>query len=328
MAYEILGHKENLAALQHLCETQQMPHALLFEGLEGIGKKRIARNLAQTLLCTGEKPPCGLCPACRAFMQKANPDYCEIFPEGKVQKAIRIERIRELRQMLGETKAISRQRVVLIDGAEKMNDAAANALLKTLEEPLTEATFFLLTPSRATLLPTIISRTMPVHFAPLTTAEVEQVLARENVDEDILPLLAARADGSPGKALAFGQGKGRETAELALLFLLSLPSLDMGKVWNLSAEMSTWEVEQIDEWLRSLSLLARDLLLSTEASESASYFPEWSGRLAPLTSSLSSAQMVAISHIALEALHRREQNANVQMLIEWLGIRLLEICKG
>lgn len=328
MAYEILGHKENLAALQHLCETQQMPHALLFEGLEGIGKKRVARNLAQTLLCTGEEPPCGLCPACRAFIQKSNPDYWEIAPEGKVQKSIRIERIRELRQMLGQTKAISKQRVVLIDGAEKMNEAAANALLKTLEEPLTKATFFLLTPSRAVLLPTIVSRTMPVHFAPLTTTEVEQVLAKEDVAEDILPALAARADGSPGKALAFEQGKGRETAELALLFLLSLPSLDMGKVWDLSAEMSSWEAEQVDEWLRSLSLLARDLLLSTEASDTAPYFPEWSVRLAPLISSLAPAQIVAVSHMALEALHRRAQNANVQMLVEWLGIRLLEICKG
>ncbi len=92
----IIGHKQIINRLLAMLKTDHLPHALLFFGMEGIGKALTAKMLAMTLLCTTEDKPCGNCPSCKAFEQGTHPDFFLLEPEGKTVKMIKIEQLRQL----------------------------------------------------------------------------------------------------------------------------------------------------------------------------------------------------------------------------------------
>ena len=124
----ILGHEQNIVRLKTLLQEQKMPHALLFFGPEGVGKLKAARVLAAALLCAEKDAPCGRCASCQALLMDTHPDFYEILPEskGKAAKSIKIEQVRAMQTEIARIPILSSRRVVVIDGAETMNDAAAN----------------------------------------------------------------------------------------------------------------------------------------------------------------------------------------------------------
>ena len=126
-----------------------MPHALLFSGPQGVGKKQAALATAAAFLCLDPKDglACGECASCKALAAGTHPDFFAVLPEtsGKAARSVKIEQIREMRGAVARTPKFSTRRAVLLDDAETMNDAAANALLKTLEEPPGDTLFLLVT---------------------------------------------------------------------------------------------------------------------------------------------------------------------------------------
>lgn len=152
-----------------------MPHAVLLTGAPGLGKEAFARRLAHALLCTsplGPDEPCGACASCRVMGQGAHPDYVELTPE-EAGKPLRVDAVRELTAHLALRSAMGRRKVVLILPAEAMNRNAANALLKTLEEPQGESVLLLVSHVPSRLPTTVRSRCQRLSFRapPLAVAK-------------------------------------------------------------------------------------------------------------------------------------------------------------
>jgi len=163
-----ISELERLAA-----EKPRMPHALLLRGREGIGKLAFARSLAQALLCESPQSKgiaCGQCAACHWFEAGAHPDYRQIEPEALAESGeeqgsdkksglhIAIEPIRALPEFIGISSHRGGLKVIVIHPAESLNVNAANALLKSLEEPPAQTVFLLVSHRPNALLPTIKSR--------------------------------------------------------------------------------------------------------------------------------------------------------------------------
>jgi DNA polymerase-3 subunit delta' len=190
------GHQAQIEMFRQSIRAGRFSQAYLLLGPEGIGKKLFVKTLAQCLFCEEipdhELDACGLCSSCRQMQAGSHPDLLFVeCPEGKSILPIDLiagsdeRRGREglcyditLRPMAAN------RRIAIIDDAHRMNAAAQNALLKTLEEPPTYATLFLLAPHAEALLPTIQSRCQAVRFSPLADDDVAELLLEQNVLSD------------------------------------------------------------------------------------------------------------------------------------------------
>jgi DNA polymerase-3 subunit delta' len=200
---EIIGHEREVAQLQRVIAGGLVPHAFLFAGIAGIGKRLVAETAARALLCdaplTGASP-CGRCENCAAAVRRNHPDILEIAPDG-IQ--ITIEAVREAARTLSFRPYQARRRTIIIDGAELMNASAANSALKMLEEPPPDNHFFLITSMPTKLLPTILSRCQKIAFSPLGAREIKAYLVDKlGWEEGDAGVASAFSGGSIGNALS------------------------------------------------------------------------------------------------------------------------------
>ena len=150
--------------------SRHLPHALLISGIEGAGKRALTRWLMQSLLCQHLKTdddaivqPCGQCKHCDLYLAGNFPDHIEIRSE---KNNIGVDEIRRTNQFLQKTAQLSGYKTVAIPAAQTMTESAANALLKTLEEPSEHSLLVLISPDQDRLLPTIISRCRLIAIRP------------------------------------------------------------------------------------------------------------------------------------------------------------------
>ena len=182
--------------------AQNLPHALLLTGPRGMGKLNFAQAFAEDLLCSTDNAT----HSARLLQAGNHPDYFMVQPE-EDGKAIKVDQIRELVAKLNQTPQISSYQVVLIDPAENMNIAAANALLKTLEEPPGNVVLLLITDRASGLLPTIRSRCQQINFPVPPVNIVREWLADQVEDKAIIDGLIRQADGIPLEALELSQSE-------------------------------------------------------------------------------------------------------------------------
>ncbi len=216
----LLGQDQAIALLKGAIAANRIAPAYLFAGPSGVGRSLAARTFIELLFCTDiptEKQPS----VQRRLRQGNHPDVLWVEPtylhngtrlsateaaqKGLQRKAppqIRLEQIREITQFLGRSALEASRKVVVLEQAETMAEAAANGLLKTLEEP-GRATLILMAPSTESLLPTLVSRCQRIPFYRLAQQDMETVL-RETGHEEILKesSVLAIAQGSPGEAIA------------------------------------------------------------------------------------------------------------------------------
>jgi len=235
---EFLGNEAMVAALRGALRSERVPHAMLFTGPRGVGKFTLARMFAQAANCERLKDDfCGECATCERVSQLANledliaqglaergesadaatvervplilqshPDVWVMVPDPvrlKSPVARPVLRIGQLRavQRAAYFQPMGRRRVFIMDGAETMRADVSNVFLKILEEPPGSATLILTAPSPFNLLPTIVSRCMQFHFAPLPQEEVENILkAKGTLKPAEIRLAAQLSEGSPGLA--------------------------------------------------------------------------------------------------------------------------------
>jgi DNA polymerase-3 subunit delta' len=195
----------------------RLPHALLLHGLKGLGKERFARQLAALCLCERAPAgplPCGACRGCRLVQAGTHPDLYLIEPlEGKV--ALSIDQIRELIGDLTLQPHMASLKVALIRPAEAMTPSAANALLKTLEEPAGATLLLLVTARPSALPPTVRSRCQAVRFRAPSPARAQAWLEQQEAGEKAWADLLELAGGAPLVALALARsGAGEQVAEL------------------------------------------------------------------------------------------------------------------
>lgn len=171
----VTGHDSEILKLTHLKESGRWPHALLFVGLSGIGKKKIALAFAQSLVCRELPGGCGICGPCLRIEKKQSESLIIIEPDPELARpVIKVEKIRELLDSLALA-SIGFSRVIIIDQAHTLNAQASNALLKTLEEPFENIYFILIANNVQQFLPTIRSRTQVIRFSALTYEQVKKI---------------------------------------------------------------------------------------------------------------------------------------------------------
>ena len=194
-----------VTTLRRALAQGRFPHALLFVGPEGIGKHSFALRLAQALLCEripeAELDPCGVCPGCLQVMAGSHPDLLQVGkPEDRQELPIRV--IRDLCLDLGLKPMSGRRKVAIVDDADDLNDEAANAFLKTLEEPPSGSTLILVGTSAEGQLDTILSRCRVVRFDPLAELELAGLLLEQKIVDSPAEAskLAKLAEGSVARA--------------------------------------------------------------------------------------------------------------------------------
>ncbi|OGP91773.1 MAG: DNA polymerase III subunit delta' [Deltaproteobacteria bacterium RBG_16_54_18] len=196
--HDVVGHERPVGIIRRAIEIGRVHHAYLFTGMEGIGKKVVAMNMAKALNCERQDgDACDQCAACRRIDKGVYPDCITVNPDGAV---IKIEQVRGLQQEIAFKPFEARWRVVIIDGAERLTRASANALLKTLEEPPPQTTLILIAAAIEGLPATVLSRCQRIRFTPLTDEEVKKVLAN-HLAQDQIDILVPLAAGSPGRAV-------------------------------------------------------------------------------------------------------------------------------
>ncbi|MBR5914300.1 MAG: DNA polymerase III subunit delta' [Selenomonadaceae bacterium] len=218
----IVGNSDKIAQLKKFSADKKFPHALLFAGVEGIGKRKIAETCAASLICENpiDGEPCGTCESCKLMAANSHPDFYVVEPEDtKTARNIKIGQIRDLQREAFLRPIQAERRVVIIDGAEFMNKAAANCILKTLEEPPSQTIFILLTANRAGLLLTIRSRCMTINFDKLTAAQIKKSLTAYGIDDAKAQKLSVISDGSLGRALTLEKSGGYELRDDALTLI-------------------------------------------------------------------------------------------------------------
>lgn len=202
---QVIGHAEAIERLRRDLLGDRLAHAYLFVGPEGIGKAAVARLFGAGTLCKSpdkSSRPCGECIACGKIDRHNHSDFHTLAPE-EGKRWIRIDQVRELQSSMMIRPIESDRRVVIIDGAECMNEAAQNAFLKTLEEPPPGTLIVLVAPGLHQLLPTIVSRCRIEQFGPLSNTELAGILTeKRGLDENEAILIAGLAYGSVGAALS------------------------------------------------------------------------------------------------------------------------------
>jgi DNA polymerase-3 subunit delta' len=199
------GHDEVVQGFRAVAKAERLPHALLFCGPEGVGKRLCARLLAQALLCgrreEGGLDPCGICQDCAMVKAGAHPDLLELGkPEDRTELPIAV--IRQLCLDLGLKPARGSRRIAIVDDADDLSEEAANAFLKTLEEPPPGSVLILVGTSPELQIDTIRSRCRVVNFAPLSEHDLIAVLTEQGIAADAgeAARLAKEGEGSVSRA--------------------------------------------------------------------------------------------------------------------------------
>jgi DNA polymerase-3 subunit delta' len=217
MFFKLIGNERVKESLTHLLRSGRLPNSLLFTGPEGVGKKEFAFELAKAIVCTGKgENPCTQCSAClrvapfEAPYSEKKDDHKKVFFDRHADvglvvafnRTVLVDAIRALEKEAHFQPYEAVARIFIINDAEKMNDEASNALLKTLEEPPSTTYLILITSRPDSLLSTIRSRCQTIRFAPVAEHEIEKFLAERRKLKPADAKLAARvANGSVGRAM-------------------------------------------------------------------------------------------------------------------------------
>ncbi len=200
----LLDQERPVFILRSFLESKRIPHALLFTGPDGVGKRTAATVFSMALNC-GEPnadsgiEPCGACRSCRLIRKDQHPDMHVLGSEGN---GIRVAQVRELLSAISLKPMEARFRVIRIPDAQKLNLESGNALLKVIEEPPARTIFILSAPAAGDVLPTLTSRSQQIRFHPLSDTSVARLLSViTGVAPDPLSLPASLSGGSMRRAL-------------------------------------------------------------------------------------------------------------------------------
>jgi DNA polymerase-3 subunit delta' len=255
-----IGNPKVIDRLRSKLREGRFPHGLIFSGPSGVGKHTCAVMLAKALNCTEATPGdfCDACPSCRKIEVGTHPDVTTITLEEDATQ-IKIAQIRQLLSMLNLQPLEGRNKIFIIDPAEALNDEAANALLKGLEEPPENSYFFLVTINVQELLFTVRSRCQVYNFTPLTLPEIRQ--------HGITDELTVRwSQGSIGRARALDITRVKSEREVVLDFLetvIASKEEQFQDLFGVSAELGRAK-QDFDNRMDILAVLLADLLYTHE----------------------------------------------------------------
>ena len=231
---EILGNNKIKQDLQEIIDNNTISHSYMFVGIDGIGKKLIAKEFARKILCLNKQNQnCATCDSCIKFNSSNNPDFLEIFPDGN---SIKIAQMREMQEKVYQKPIVSDKKVFIIDQVEKMTEEAQNSLLKTLEEPPEYMVIILITSNENKLLNTVKSRCIRINFTGLSKQDITKYAGAHQINISSQNLLEM-CGGSIGKLEKINENiDDYNSLELATNKLID------GKLKNVVEEMNCFNI--------------------------------------------------------------------------------------
>lgn len=258
---EIKGQDRVIKILKNSIKNNHIAHAYLFVGQDGIGKKTTALSLAGAINCLNplDEDLCGNCLSCKKLKSGNHPDIELIEAEGS---SIKINQIRELRNKVIYMSYESKFKVIIINEADLMTLESANSLLKVLEEPPKNTIFILVTSKPQQLPDTILSRCQKIHFMPLDSEIIVQIIGEKHPElSDKIKVFAKLACGSVKKAEEIiGEGEIKVLREDVINFLRQINDTSLSSIllWCNQWDKDRGAVKTI---LEILQFWYRDLLI-------------------------------------------------------------------
>ncbi len=333
--WQVVGQTRAVSLLQSSLEREALAHAYLFIGPPHVGKMTLALNLAQALNCEAVERPCGECDPCQkiALGKHADVQIMGLTPansnEAKLRTEIGIDQIREMQHSATLPPFEGRNKVFIIDGAEQLSSEAANCLLKTLEEPVSNVIFILLTTKERLLPATVVSRCQRLELFPPPASEVEDALShRWGIKPQQAKLVARLSHGCLGWALSAATDGGllQQRAErMDQLFDIINAGYEerFAYAGQLAVQFSQSQ-EAVPEILDSWLDWWHDLLLIKIGGSDAITNIDFEDKLIDYARDCSLAQVKAVINSIQAAGEQLKQNANPRLVLEVLMLNIPE----
>ena len=334
--WQVIGQNRAVSLLKRSLEIGAVSHAYLFTGPAHVGKMTLAINLAQAVNCEVTEAPCGQCDSCQKIASAKHADVQILdlnrdgdSAEGENRVKIGVGQIEELQHAANLPPFEGKYKVFIINGADLLSIAAANRLLKTLEEPVDRVIFILLTTSEQLLPVTVISRCQRVQLLPLATVALEDILkSRWGIEAEKARLLATVARGCPGWALsAIQDDRLLQQRDQYLDELLDIIDTGIEERFSYVARLATQfhqnrglVQEKLNLWLDWW----RDLLLVTAGSSDMVYNIDRLDTLEKMTGDYDLRQIRKYVGSIQAAFRQLAQNANPQLVLEVLMLEIPE----
>ena len=321
----IRGQSLAVRLLSAALEKNRLAQSYLFYGPEGVGKSFTALRLGMAVQCeNGEGCACGVCNSCRMMLRGIHPDWHVVQPEG-TSNAIRIDQIRELQTIMSRRPNLGKRRIAVLDPADRMNEPAANALLKLLEEPPEDSLLILVTSAPQRLLPTISSRCQPLRFTTLSAEDLASAIPEGYSEQQCLALLR-NAQGSMGRLMRLSlDQEWDEERQQAMAWFFAEPSWDaLERMHQAEVLGDALDREACAQLLLLWQHLYRDrLVLASGGTEALLWNPDALAELEamPYLSSLHIKQRIGmLRHAVLQV----QSNTSIRAVLESLLLRWAE----
>ena len=310
---EILGQERAVRMLQNVLTGERLAHAYLFYGPSGVGKKLAADQFVKALYCpSAGSDACGVCAACRKIADGNHPDVVRITA---AEASIKIDQVRTVQHRLSY-KPYERQRTtVIFDGCEHLTLPAANALLKTLEEPPDNTLLLLLTGHKDALPITIVSRCQLVRFQPLAPNHLCTIFTQHGMDPETAHLAAALSEGRADRFSADHFSQTLDCRQTAHSVLQNVAQ-EKGMTPFLQARQLASKREQCEELLHWLALFLRDLAILKAAPAVQLHNHDLHAELAPIAQRAPLEQLIEVFNRLQQLRANLGLNGNPQLIFE------------
>ena len=259
--HDILGHEQIIAHLQNAIEEDKVSHAYIFNGPEASAKMMLAEAFAMALQCEGEgKRPCLECRSCRQAADHNQPDI--IYVSHEKPNTIGVDDIRtQINNDIDIKPYSSRYKVYIVDEAQKMNQQAQNALLKTIEEPPAYAIILLLTTNADSFLQTILSRCITLNLKAVKEDKIKEYLMKHyQIPDYQADICAAFSQGNVGKAIQLASSEEFGELKASVLQLMKrLEDIDLYEMTGAVKQIAEYKLS-VNDYFDLMMIWFRDVL--------------------------------------------------------------------
>jgi DNA polymerase-3 subunit delta' len=338
--WQTIGQDRAVELLQRSLETGSVSHAYLFIGPVHSGKMTLAMDLSRALNCESKNKPCGQCEPCRKVTDLKHADVQVVgtagedpSTEAKSKTEISIEQIRQIQHTASLPPFEGRYRIYIIENAELLSVEAANALLKTLEEPESKVVFIILVTDSSLLLETVVSRCQPVEFITVSSEKIKESLINNwGIDAEKASLLAQLSGGRIGWAVSAAQDDRMiEQRSEIVETMLDIMNADIETRFTLSTQLAGKFANDRNFVFERLDILLgiwRDMLMiKTDSRENITNIDRID-ELARMVEGRSLSGIHSFIRNIQKANVELRQNANPRLVLEVLMINIPDAGKG
>ncbi|HEY5585905.1 MAG TPA: DNA polymerase III subunit delta' [Ruminiclostridium sp.] len=319
----MLGHQKVLTTLQAAINNDNVSHAYIFEGPDGVGRRETALSFSSVLMCEADNAPCGECKSCQLFKQGSHSDFQEIYSE---DRSISVEDVRNILKGLIIKPLYSKYKVIIINDADSMTVQAQNALLKSLEEPPRYVVFILTVQSGAAITQTVRSRCQRILFNKMSYEDIMEILETKYGNrKPEWDFIVSYADGVIGTALDLADSPHyleiRDEVLEAVTQLVSSQDADLFKLYEIFEKNS----DKIDYILRVMLLFFRDIIIYNQTADFSILLNSDKKDMIIKNASVNLSSLIKCIQAIWSAKRGLEVNANFQLAIEVMLMKIRHV---